>query len=65
MRYPELVETNNFDNTGTLNRNLPLQTQTDTDLADMLKDLENRKDIFQDDFESQAIKISKNVTNKV
>lgn len=65
MRYPELVETNNFDKTGTLNRNLPLQTQTDTDLADMLKDLENRKDIFQDDFESQAIKISKNVTNKV
>lgn len=65
VRYPELVETNNFDKTGTLNRNLPLQTQTDTDLADMLKDLENRKDIFQDDFESQAIKISKNVTNKV
>lgn len=65
MRYPELLETNNFDKTGTLNRNLPLQTQTDNDLADMLKDLENRKDIFQDDFESQTIKISKNVTNKV
>lgn len=65
LRQPE---TSNFDKTGTLNRNLALQTQSDgltNDLADMLKDLENRKDLFQDDFESQALKITKNVTNKV
>lgn len=68
LRLPESQETNNFYKTGTLNRNLALQTQSNrlpNDLADMLKDLENHKDIFQDDFESQAMKISKNVTNKV